>query len=85
MISCSRNARSRKTLAWVNGMSSRATGWAGEKVARVETSLARLQVRRWKSGGRSMRAMETTPPVLLNAGEEIALVARTALVWTMPA
>ena len=31
---CSRNARPRKTLAWANGTSRRASGWAGEKVAR---------------------------------------------------
>jgi hypothetical protein len=28
---CSRNARPQKALAWVNGTSRRANGWAGEK------------------------------------------------------
>jgi len=31
---CSRNARLEKALARVNGTSRRASGWAGEKVAR---------------------------------------------------
>jgi len=37
---CSRNARSRKALAWDSGTSQRASGWAGEKVARSGDQLA---------------------------------------------
>jgi len=37
---CSRNARSRKDLARVNGTSRRASGWAGEKAARSGRSIS---------------------------------------------
>jgi hypothetical protein len=37
---CSRNARLWKTLAWANGTSRRANGWAGEKVARIGRSIS---------------------------------------------
>jgi hypothetical protein len=37
---CSRNARPQKTLAWDNGTSRRASGWAGEKVARSGRSIS---------------------------------------------
>jgi len=37
---CSRNARSRKTLARADGTSRRASGWAGEKVARRGRSVS---------------------------------------------
>ena len=37
---CSRNARPQKTLAWASGTSRRASGWAGEKVARREDQSA---------------------------------------------
>ena len=33
---CSRNAHNKNVLAWTNGTSWRASGWAGEKVARSE-------------------------------------------------
>ena len=48
---CSRNARPKKALV-------------GH--AQWEINLARPQGRRWKSGGRSMRAMETTPAASLD-------------------
>jgi len=37
---CSRNARPRKALAWANGTSRRASGWAGEKDARSGRSIS---------------------------------------------
>jgi hypothetical protein len=38
---CSRNARPLKALAWPNGTSRRANGWAGEKAARSERQSGR--------------------------------------------
>ncbi len=37
---CSRNARPEKALARANGTSRRASGWAGEKVARSGRSIS---------------------------------------------
>jgi hypothetical protein len=37
---CSRNARPRKALAWADGTSQRASGWAGEEVARSGRSIS---------------------------------------------
>jgi len=49
---CSRNARSQKVLAWANGTSRRASGWAGEKAARSRRSISpdpwRENERAWK-------------------------------------
>ncbi len=36
---CSRNVRPEKALAWANGTSQRADGWAGEKAARSGSSI----------------------------------------------
>ena len=37
---CSRNVRPPKALAWANGTFRRASGWAGEKVARSGKSIS---------------------------------------------
>ena len=59
---CSCNARSQKTLV-------------GH--AQWETNLAHPQGSRWKSGGRSMRAMQTTPTASPNAGEAARAIAES--------
>ena len=60
--------RNRKALAWANGTSRRASGWAGEKVALNGRPSSPPSRERWKSGGCSIHAVETTPAASLNAG-----------------
>jgi hypothetical protein len=59
---CSRNARSKTPLAWANGTSRRASGWAGDKVARSGRS---NQPPSLKREGASLERRRERPGALL--------------------
>jgi hypothetical protein len=70
--SCSRNAHDKNVLAWANGTSWRASGWAGEKIAR-NRGATRLPLKiNWRTG--ETCAMEDssapTPEDITNSGTD---------------
>ena len=67
---CSRNARPEKALAWANGTSRRASGWAGGKAARMEDQSAPIPGERTSELGGMGNESPDDPSCSQNAHDE---------------